>query len=67
MSINYEIDYKAEVLKVYPDAECMTAQKTANKAIYSFLYGGFLSDIADTEQEAWQNAFERLQQHSQTK
>lgn len=54
------IDYEEEVKEKFRDAECMTAQKTANKAIYSFLYGGFLSDIADTEQEAWQNAYEQI-------
>ena len=51
MNINYE----AEVKKVYPDAECRTAQQTAMKVI--FTANGSISERCDTELEAWHSAW----------
>ena len=61
------INYEAEVKKVYPDAKCHIAHLTANKAIYSKIAEQWLSDSCAFEDEAWQSAYENLKQQRKIK
>lgn len=72
MSIDYEIDYKAEVLKVYPHAYITDNDGMDESPKYHWVTDGCGRRISDTyrrrkKEIMYKNAFERLQQHSQTK
>jgi len=55
-----EIDYKAAVLNVYPDAVCTCKTKKQHR-VWWFAYGkGEKTDFFTTSRKAWKSAYERL-------
>lgn len=52
------IDYKDEVLKVYPSAECKS--ELCIPRTYKYYWINWSTDIFATEQEAWKSAYEQL-------
>jgi hypothetical protein len=57
-----EPDYKAEVLKVYPDAVCSALSwNLANPFIISeSLYGMQLTEPCTSQKDAWKSAYEHI-------